>query len=103
MYLVVVKDDLNIVRHQVAVYGTLMAERVRDHLKESHEYAGYSVETHLVPEVFLGDELLLDYPVEIVIKADSESSSILDAWERELLGIEEKGNKANSLLKEDNK
>ena len=89
MYLVVVLDDLNIVRHQVAVIGTLMAERVRDHLRESHEYAGYSVETHLVPEVRLGDELLLDYPVEIVVEADSESSSVLKDWERELLGIED--------------
>jgi hypothetical protein len=89
MYLVVVKDDLNIVRHQVIAIGTLMAERVRDHLRDVYEWSGYSVETHLVPEVCLGDELLLDYPVAVLVKAGSESSSILDAWERVLLGIED--------------
>jgi hypothetical protein len=89
MYLVVVKDDLNVVRHQVIAHGTLMAERVRDHLREAHEWVGYSVETHLVPEVRLGDKLLLDYPVEIVVEADGKSSSVLKDWERELLGIED--------------
>jgi len=65
MYLVVVKDDLNIVRHQVSTGRIALAEDLKKHL-ESCQPEDFTVEIHYVKSLERLEKDVFDYPVVVM-------------------------------------
>ena len=82
MFLVVVIDDLNIVRHQVGTSMLHLAERVQAHLATKYG-EDHFVEIQRVKVLTGLDKETFKYPVEVIEPDEKE----LQDWEKELLSI----------------